>query len=121
MQILDPIVAFIGKLTFVSFDPYYLHNILEVFSNTELWIAPNIASGNYIVRHETVALHFATMGEIQYYPFCFNFNVTGSGAINPPGLVHSKLYSQSDPGFNYDVFADPLADYIIPGPPLAIF
>lgn len=73
------------------------------------------------MRHETVALHFATVGEIQYYPFCFNFNVTGSGTIKPPGLIHSKIYNTNEPGFNYDVFTDPLADYVIPGPRPALF
>ncbi|KAH8588952.1 glycoside hydrolase [Bisporella sp. PMI_857] len=84
-------------------------------------IPTTIAPGNYVVRTETVALHYANEGEIQYYPFCFSFKVTGSGTVGPPGLVHSQLYHQSDPGFNYNVFADPLADYIIPGPPLAVF
>jgi hypothetical protein len=73
-----------------------------------------------VIRHETIALHLAKFNrQIQAYPFCFNFVVTGSGTVTPKGVLGTKLYSIDDAAFYYDVWgSDPLPDFPIPGPPL---
>jgi len=88
--------------------------------------APTLAPGNYVVRHETHALHALIWNKnLQVYPFCFNFVVTGAGTVKPKGVIGTKLYNKDEPAFSYDVFGldapttmTPLPDYVIPGPPL---
>jgi cellulase len=94
-----------------------------MIANNNSWtvvIPPNIATGNYVVRHETIALHAAsTEGGAQNYPFCFNLAITGSGSDNPEGVPAESFYHEDDPGLVYDIYANPpLPSYTIPGPPL---
>ena len=62
----------------------------------------NIAPGNYIVRHEIIALHLANeMGGAEFYPSCSQLNIsgTGTGAPTPDELVSFPgAYSDDDPG-----------------------
>ena len=85
----------------------------------------NIAPGNYLVRHEIIALHLATTkGKAEFYPSCSQIKVDGNqtGAPNANELVtFPGGYSDDDPGiFDTNVF-DPTATYIFPGPPIASF
>lgn len=69
-------------------------------------------------RHETIALHTAaSVDGAQDYPFCFNLAITGSGTdALSTGTLGEALYKETDPGFVYDIYASPLATYVIPGP-----
>ncbi|KAF8815954.1 glycoside hydrolase family 61 protein [Phlegmacium glaucopus] len=85
----------------------------------------NLAPGNYLVRHEIIALHLAvTLGLAEFYPACAQIKVGGSqtGAPNPNELVSLPgAYSDNDPGiFDTQVF-DPNAPYTFPGPAIASF
>ncbi|KAH9475799.1 Cellulose-growth-specific protein [Psilocybe cubensis] len=84
-----------------------------------------LAPGNYILRHEIIALHLATSkGGAEFYEGCSQLRVGGSqtGAPAAGDLVSLPgAYSDSDPGiFDPSVF-DPSAKYIFPGPPVASF
>ena len=63
-------------------------------TKTKEWTTklPNVAPGNYILRHELIALHSANAP--QYYPECANLVVTGSGTLTP-----SADYLVSIPGY----------------------
>ncbi|KAH0579350.1 Cellulose-growth-specific protein [Termitomyces sp. J132] len=84
-----------------------------------------LAPGNYLIRHEIIALHLATsMGGAEFYPSCSQFTVGGSqtGAPTDKELVSFPgAYSDSDPGiFDPDVFNSG-SPYTFPGPPIAAF
>lgn len=99
-------------------DGYWASDVM--IANNNSWtvtIPPIIAQGNYVVRHETIALHAAgSVGGAQNYPFCFNLAVTSSGSDNPAGTLGEALYKETDPGIVYDIYQSTLASYTIPGP-----
>lgn len=87
-------------------------------------IPHDIQPGTYIVRHEILALHFATMhsnaaiyGGVgpQFYVSCYNVKVTGSGTATPPGVTFPGAHQPSDPGLVFDIFMNN-PQYPIPGP-----
>jgi hypothetical protein len=51
---------------------------------------------------------------------CINLEITGSGTANPPGVLGTALYKQSDAGILFDIYKKftSLDQYPIPGPPL---
>ncbi|KAJ5382340.1 Glycoside hydrolase family 61 [Penicillium concentricum] len=77
-----------------------------------------IASGNYVLRHEIIALHSAgeTNGA-QNYPQCLNLKVTGGGSDSPKGVLGTELYKAADPGILVNIYTA-MDSYKIPGPAL---
>ncbi|KAL6230994.1 glycosyl hydrolase family 61-domain-containing protein [Aspergillus navahoensis] len=93
----------------------------ELIKNNNSWmveIPSSIAPGNYVLRHEIIALHSAgTEGGAQNYPQCFNLKVTGSGTDSPAGTLGTELYILDDPGILVNIYSS-LSTYVIPGPTL---
>ena len=96
----------------------YLHTVDgNVFSAN---LPKNLASGEYLVRHEIIALHLATQkGGAEFYPSCQQIKVGGSGTGVPSQdelLSFPGAYSDDDPGiYTPNVgpsreFIDPLSD-----------
>ncbi|KAF7303578.1 hypothetical protein MIND_00587100 [Mycena indigotica] len=86
----------------------------------------NLAPGNYLIRHEIIALHLATQkGGAEFYPSCTQLRVGGSGTGVPAANELVQLpgaYSDTDPGILVPkVFDDVTAPYAFPGPPVAAF
>jgi lytic cellulose monooxygenase (C1-hydroxylating) len=79
-------------------------------------IPPTLKPGNYVIRHEIIALHAAgaPVGA-QAYPFCFNLAITGTGTAAPSGISAETFYTPSDPGIFVNIYQT-LSTYIIPGP-----
>ncbi|KAI1805967.1 carbohydrate-binding module family 1 protein [Daldinia bambusicola] len=92
-----------------------------LIQNNNTWlvqIPKNIKPGNYVLRHETIALHSAGQPNgAQAYPQCFNLEITGDGTEVPAGVVGTKLYSAEDPGIVVNIYTTGLK-YTIPGPAL---
>lgn len=90
-------------------------------ANNNTWtvtIPSTIAPGNYVLRHEIIALHSAGQANgAQNYPQCFNLEVTGSGTDKPTGTLGTALYTATDPGILVNIYAA-LASYVVPGPAL---
>ncbi|KAI0759233.1 glycosyl hydrolase family 61-domain-containing protein [Trametes elegans] len=83
----------------------------------------NIAPGDYLVRHEIIALQLAvSMGGAEFYPACVQTRVSGNGNGTPNSTVSFPgAYSDSDPGiFDPNVY-NPGSSYTFPGPPIASF
>ncbi|KAJ9622466.1 hypothetical protein H2203_006689 [Taxawa tesnikishii (nom. ined.)] len=93
----------------------------QLIANNNSWtstIPSDIAPGNYVARHEIIALHSAgTAGGAQNYPQCINLKVTGSGTAEPEGVLGTKLYTENDPGILINIYQS-LSTYQIPGPTL---
>ncbi|KAF7770773.1 CAZyme family AA9 [Agaricus bisporus var. burnettii] len=76
-----------------------------------------IASGQYLLRVELIALHAAgSYPGAQLYMECAQINVTGgSGSVSPSTVSIPGMYKGSDPGITINIY-QPLSGYTIPGP-----
>ncbi|KAG9235148.1 glycosyl hydrolase family 61-domain-containing protein, partial [Amylocarpus encephaloides] len=94
----------------------------ELITNNNSWaitIPSTLAAGNYVLRHEIIALHSAGSADgAQNYPQCINLEVTGSGTEAPTGTLGTDLYTETDQGILVSIYTVGL-DYVIPGPALA--
>ncbi|KAI5795398.1 glycosyl hydrolase family 61-domain-containing protein [Peziza echinospora] len=82
-------------------------------------IPASLVAGNYIIRHEVLALHQANTP--QFYPECAHIKVTGSGTASPSGSYLVSLpgaFSMSDPGVTIDIYSSTATTYKVPGPPV---
>ncbi|KAF2673276.1 hypothetical protein BT63DRAFT_152178 [Microthyrium microscopicum] len=96
-------------------------------------IPSDIKSGTYILRTELIALHGnmknlnkGALAGIQWYPYCFNLDIVGSGDAQPEGVTFPGAYKPTDPGFTFQPFmtygnesgTEQNSKYTLPGPPL---
>jgi len=92
-----------------------------LIANNNSWtvtIPSDITPGNYVLRHEIIALHSAgSVDGAQNYPQCVNLEVTGSGTATPAGVLGTALYTETDPGIEINIYQS-LSTYIVPGPTL---
>ncbi|KAI1078727.1 glycoside hydrolase family 61 protein [Whalleya microplaca] len=92
-----------------------------MIANNNTWlvqIPASVKAGNYVLRHETIALHSAgSVGGAQNYPQCFNLEVTGSGTEVPAGTLGTALYKEDDAGIVVNIY-NGLSTYAVPGPTL---
>ncbi|MCJ1442550.1 MAG: hypothetical protein MMC23_003046 [Stictis urceolatum] len=95
----------------------------DLIANNNSWTATipsSIAPGNYVLRHEIIALHSASQANgAQNYPQCINLKITGSGSDNLFSSTEAatKFYTPTDPGIEISIYS-PLTSYDIPGPAL---
>ncbi|KAF7789077.1 hypothetical protein EIP86_000010 [Pleurotus ostreatoroseus] len=75
-----------------------------------------IASGQYLLRHEIIALHAAsTYPGAQFYMECAQLQITGGGSKQPATVSFPGAYHGTDPGITINIY-EPLKNYTIPGP-----
>ena len=88
-------------------------------------IPSNLAPGNYMIRHEIIALHLApTMGGAEFYEGCAQLKVGGSQTGQPKASDLVSLpgaYKDDDPGIFVNIFNSNFKTYSFPGPPIATF
>ncbi|CAE6367399.1 unnamed protein product [Rhizoctonia solani] len=90
-------------------------------------IPETLANGDYLVRHEIVALHTAqNKGGVEFYPSCFQLRIKNSNAGNAtvvatPTLSFPGAYTANDPGLLVNVFAQAAdgSEYKFPAGPIA--
>lgn len=91
----------------------------QLIANGNGWlveIPESIAPGNYVLRHEIIALHGAgSENGAQLYPQCISLKITGSGSVSPSGAAATSFYTPTDPGILVNIY-QVLTDYIVPGP-----
>lgn len=90
-----------------------------MFQNNKTWtvqVPASIAPGQYVLRHETIALHAAGQENgAQNYPQCVNLDVQGGGSAQPEGVLGTALYTSKDPGLVFNIYRK-IDSYPIPGP-----
>ncbi|KAF4472254.1 glycoside hydrolase family 61 [Fusarium albosuccineum] len=91
----------------------------QLISNGFSWtftVPRNLKAGNYVLRHEIIALHSAgqTNGA-QAYPQCINLKVSGSGSGALSGGDFKTFYTPEDPGILFSLY-QAFTSYEIPGP-----
>ncbi|PYH63602.1 lytic polysaccharide monooxygenase auxiliary activity family 9 protein [Aspergillus vadensis CBS 113365] len=94
----------------------------NLISNNNSWtvtIPSTLEAGNYVLRHEIIALHSAENKDgAQNYPQCLNLKVTGSGSSTYSGTKGEALYKDTDPGILVNIY-ETLSSYDIPGPAIS--
>ncbi|RMZ69847.1 glycosyl hydrolase family 61 [Pyrenophora seminiperda CCB06] len=95
--------------------------IANNFSWTTM-IPPVLASGNYVLRHEIIALHAAEqLDGAQAYPQCVNLHVSEGNSTAKEslkdGILGNKLYGMKAEGILVDVHKK-MTGYKLPGPKL---
>lgn len=103
-----------------GFNPgYWADDVL--ISNGFSWlvkIPEDTAPGNYVLRHEIIALHGAHEANgAQAYPQCFNLEISGTGTSQPSGVYATDLYKATDPGILFNLYTR-FTNYTVPGPTL---
>lgn len=85
-------------------------------------IPSDLASGNYLIRHEIIALHIAeNSGGAEFYPSCTQLKVEGNGWAKPDKTISLPgAYKENDKGLLIHVWTAK-GDYIYPGGALAKF
>ncbi|KAF2264947.1 glycoside hydrolase [Lojkania enalia] len=81
-------------------------------------IPEGLAQGDYVLRHEIIALHVANeLDGAQAYPQCVNLRVQNEGGEKKTerGVVGSELYGEKDKGILVDIHGK-IDGYEIPGP-----
>ena len=122
----DATSAKAADLEFFKIDEYGYQDgqwaATKLIANNLTWsvtVPSSIAPGQYVLRHEIIALHSAGQENgAQNYPKCINLEVTGSGTENPTGVTADKFYTPTDPGIEVNVYSGDLSGYKIPGPAL---
>ncbi|CEL58652.1 putative endo-beta-1,4-glucanase D OS=Neosartorya fumigata (strain ATCC MYA-4609 / Af293 / CBS 101355 / FGSC A1100) GN=eglD PE=3 SV=1 [Rhizoctonia solani AG-1 IB] len=87
-----------------------------------LWtvkVPENLQPGQYLIRHEIIALHAAgSYPGAQFYPACHQFEITGSGTALPDDadlVAFPGAYTPETPGVVYNPY-NGQTTYPIPGP-----
>lgn len=95
-------------------------DLVSANNSWTITLPQNLKSGNYVLRHEIIALHAAGQSNgAQAYPQCVNFKVEGSGTQEITGGVPAtSFYKASDPGIQFNLYSK-FTGYTIPGPALA--
>ncbi|KAL8915388.1 MAG: hypothetical protein Q9171_000258 [Xanthocarpia ochracea] len=93
--------------------------LLAANNSWTVTIPQNVAPGNYVLRHEIIALHSANNPDgAQNYPQCVNLKITGSGTDElASGTLGTELYKPDDAGIFVNIY-EKLTTYAIPGPKL---
>jgi cellulase len=79
-------------------------------------IPAKLAPGNYVIRHEIIALHGAQyVNGAQLYMQCINLRVGGSGYVKPTsGWPGWSLYRKDEPGVVFNLY-NGYTSYPVPG------
>ncbi|KAG7100239.1 hypothetical protein E1B28_002013 [Marasmius oreades] len=76
-----------------------------------------VPSGQYLMRHEIIALHAAgSYPGAQFYMECAQINITGGGSASPATVSFPGAYKGTDPGITLSIYYPPVTNYVIPGP-----
>jgi len=83
-------------------------------------IPQGLAPGNYLIRHELIALHQANAP--QFYAECAQLVVAGSGTSEPAASFKAAIpgyCKQNDPNIRVPINDHTISQkYVIPGPPV---
>ncbi|KAF9653186.1 glycoside hydrolase, partial [Thelephora ganbajun] len=94
----------------------------KLIANGNQWtstIPAGLASGQYLVRYEIVALHSA--GQPQYYPGCVQVNVKNGGADQPSPSDLTSFPGMYN-GFSWpNIWTDSLGGFVVAGPKVVSF
>ena len=87
---------------------------------SKVTLPSNLAAGDYLIRHEIIALHLADQGRAEFYAGCAQLSVDGSETGLPKSSdlkTFPGTYSDDDPGIliNNVYSIGKNSDYTFPG------
>ncbi|KAI9452113.1 glycosyl hydrolase family 61-domain-containing protein [Lactarius psammicola] len=90
-------------------------------SPVSVTLPTDVEPGDYLVRHEIIALHLAvSRGGAEFYPSCTQIRVGGSQSGTPDQTVSFPgAYNDNDPGIFVPNVYDTNSPYDFPGPPVS--
>ncbi|KAH8889181.1 glycoside hydrolase family 61 protein [Thozetella sp. PMI_491] len=98
-------------------------DIAKLVGGDKQWtstIPASLAAGNYLIRHELIALHQANAP--QFYPECAQITVGGSGTAEPDASYKAAIpgyCKQSDANIRVPINNHTMPQtYTVPGPPV---
>lgn len=101
---------------------WYQQNIMDGWP-ANVTLPSNLEPGQYLIRHEIIALHLATeLGGAEFYPSCTQVNILGNQTGTPTSneeVTFPGGYSDTDPGIYDPTVFDTPVQYTFPGPPVA--
>ncbi|CAE6522689.1 unnamed protein product [Rhizoctonia solani] len=105
---------------------WYLERFMKLGTTMSVPIPKELEDGDYIMRHEIIALHLADKkGGAEFYTSCFQLKVTGgSGTAKTSASETARFpgaYTASDPGIYVPKVFDTGFKYKFPGPAIATF
>ncbi|CAH0055653.1 unnamed protein product [Clonostachys solani] len=109
-----------GKNVFLDTETPSGWGIAKLVGGNKGWTStiPNLTPGNYLIRHELIALHQAKTP--QWYAECAQLVVSGSGTGSPSSAQKASIpgyAQQSDPNISFNINDHTLPQtYTIPGP-----
>jgi hypothetical protein len=96
----------IHETTYDSKNDVWGNDIL--MKNNMTWkvqIPSDIKAGDYIIRHELMALHYAELdNRAEFYVSCLNAKVLGDGTAEPEGVRFPGAYKATDPGLKINTY-----------------
>lgn len=106
-----------GHLSGSNPGTFVTDNLIRDGNKWTVTIPSSLKAGNYVLRHEIIALHAAgNQNGAQAYPQCVNIKVTGGGTASlSGGVAATSLYSPSDAGILFNLYRS-YSSYPIPGP-----
>ncbi|KAK4152736.1 glycoside hydrolase [Chaetomidium leptoderma] len=112
-----------GKTVFLDTERPSGWKIAELVGGNKQWtskIPQGLAPGNYLVRHELIALHQANSP--QFYPECAQVAISGSGTAQPDSSYKAAIpgyCSQNDANIRVSINDHSIPQtYKVPGPPV---
>ncbi|KAL4810946.1 glycoside hydrolase [Aspergillus unguis] len=104
--------------TDASTNTWITDDMIENSYTSSVTIPASIEPGNYVLRHEIIALHSAGQENgAQNYPQCLNLVVSGDGSASPSGTLATSFYTPTDDGIMFDIYSG-ATTYPMPGPEL---
>lgn len=103
----------------VSQGVWVTDNLIKNNFKTSTKLPAKLAPGNYVIRHEIIALHGgSSVNGAQLYPQCINIKVGSGGSVAPTnGIPGTSLYTRDAPGIVFNIYTNPTS-YPFPGPAL---
>ena len=84
--------------------------MIETNNSWTSTIPRSTPNGNYLIRHDTIALHQAN--QPQFYPECAQIRITGGGGGNPsPTVRFPGAYNPNDPNINVNLYSSTGSSY----------
>ncbi|RYP63557.1 hypothetical protein DL771_009219 [Monosporascus sp. 5C6A] len=109
----------ISQGSIVSGTTWVTDNLIANNFTSSVAIPRNLKAGDYVIRHEIIALHGASNDNgAQAYPQCLNLRITSGGSVSPSGGVPgTSLYKRTDTGIMFNLYTS-YTSYPYPGPAL---
>lgn len=115
-NLIDAVGLYKNSTTLYTPGRYASDQLMQNGNKWTVTIPSTVAKGNYVIRHEIIALHSAyAPNGAQNYPQCISLEISGSGTDElESGTLGVNLYKQNDPGILISIYRN--ITYVIPGP-----